>query len=265
MKKLQVLAFLPMLLLCNPSEVGAATLTMGNYTGPVATLSQGQFHNFPNSSQSAGVNSTVIVAHPGIGTPTSGDNGSALPHDNFINTGFGTFISLTLDPSESVASQSLTISPGAFDDGFRIDYNSTTILDFDYSDYSDNAAVRSMFGGASWAPWTFQGLATLEWSINGLQLFVMAQTDGTGAAEGVEAGEIINILDYFTPTTYVPNPGAPDFLNGASLALYNRNDEGAWAFFAPNMTARAQIIPEPSLPVLLGFFTGLGLLRRRRS
>lgn len=188
-----------------------------------------------------------------------------MPHDNFINTGFGTFISLTLDPCESVASQSITISPGAFDDGFRIDYNGTTILDFDYSGYSDSAAVRSMFGCASWAPWTFQGLATLEWSINGLQLFVMAQTAGTGAAEGVEAGEIINILDYFTPTTYVSNLGAPDFVNGASLAIYNRNDAGAWSLFAPTMSARAQIVPEPSLPVLLSFSMALGLLRRRRS
>ncbi len=65
---------------------------------------------------------------------------------------------LTLGAGETATSQLFSLSTlgNAFDDGFLLNWNGSTVLDFDYDDYSTNSDFNAIFGG-SWEPWFGQG------------------------------------------------------------------------------------------------------------
>ena len=130
---------------------------------------------------------------------------------------------------KSAEAQTLSLAPGAFDDGLRLDYNGQTVLDFDFSNipifppsirYSVEAGRPGPVSGAP---------IVLELDARGLCLMVTATSNGTGTAAGVLTGQRVNVLNYFTSDTYVPDPADPDFTSGVQIGLYNRNNQGAWA------------------------------------
>ena len=219
------------------------TLTTAPYTGSNPTLGGGALYDFPIVSATQSSPATLTITSTSAGTLLSG---SSPVTGNNLNTGFRANINLALAAGQSAVEQAISLAVGSFDDGLRLDYNGLTVLDFDFSNYTNIPAVNSMFGG-SWSPWTGEGSPiVLELDASGLRLMVTAATNGTGTAAGVLAGQRVNVLNYFTSDTYVPNPADPDFVSGVQIALYNRNNQGAWAISNPTLTATARVIA--SLP-----------------
>ena len=217
--------------------LSSSKLTTAAYTGTDPTLNDGVLYGFPIVSDSQAAPATLTITSTSAGTVLSGN--SAVVGNN-INTGFRTNVNLTLNPGESVVAQTISLTTGQFDDGLRLDYNGLKVLDFDFSNWN-NAAVNSMFGGA-WTPWTNEGSPAMEMEAGGLRLMVTATSNGTGAAAGVIAGSRINLLDYFTADAYVRYPVNPDFVSGVQIALYSRNNQGAWAISNATLTATARVI-----------------------
>ncbi len=221
----------------------APTLATAAYTGLDPTPNGGVLYGFPSASATQSSPATLTVTSTSAGTVLSGSNAVA---GNNTNTGFRTDINLTLNQGESVVAQTISLAVGSFDDGLRFDYNGQTVLDFDFSNYNGIPAVNSMFGGG-WSPWTGEGSPiVLELDASGLRLMVTATSNGTGTAAGVVTGQRVNVLSYFTPDTYVPNPADPDFVSGVQIGLYNRNHQGPWAIPNVTLTATARVIA--SLP-----------------
>jgi hypothetical protein len=215
----------------------SATLTTAAYTGSDPTLNGGALYGFPIVSDAKTLPATLTVTSTSAGTLLSGSSPG-------MNTGFRTNINMTPPAGQFQVIQTISLAlPGAFDDGLRLDYNGQTVLDFDFSNYTNIPAVNSMFGGG-WTPWTGEGAPiVLELDARGLRLMVTAASNGTGAAAGVLTGQRVNVLNYFTSDTYVPDPADPDFVSGVQVGLYNRNAGGAWAIPNVALTATARVIP----------------------
>ena len=224
----------------------SATLTTAAYTGSNPALGGGALYGFPIVSDTQSSPATLSITSTSAGTLLNGSNAVA---GNNLNTGFRTNINLTLNPGESAVAQTTALAIGPFDDGLRLDYNGQTVLDFDFSNYTNIPAVNSMFGGG-WTPWTGEGAPiVLELDARGLRLMVTAASNGTGAAAGVLTGQRVNVLDYFTSDTYVPDPADPDFVSGVQIGLYNRNAGGAWAIPNVTLTATARVIPRHTVQI----------------
>jgi hypothetical protein len=211
----------------------SATLTTAAYTGSNPALGGGALYGFPIVSDTQSSPATLSITSTSAGTLLNGSNAVA---GNNLNTGFRTNINLTLNPGESAVAQTTALAIGPFDDGLRLDYNGLTVLDFDFSNYGNITTVNAMFGGG-WTPWTGEGAPfVLELDARGLRLMVTP-------VSGVDAGKRVNVLNYFTPDTYVPDPADPDFVSGVQIGLYNRNQGGAWAIPNVTLTATARVIP----------------------
>jgi hypothetical protein len=211
----------------------SATLTTAAYTGSNPALGGGALYGFPIVSDAQSSPATLSITSTSAGTLLNGTNAVA---GNNLNTGFRTNINLTLNPGELAVAQTTALAIGPFDDGLRLDYNGLTVLDFDFSNYGNITTVNAMFGGG-WTPWTGEGAPfVLELDARGLRLMVTP-------VSGVDAGKRVNVLNYFTPDTYVPDPADPDFVSGVQIGLYNRNQGGAWAIPNVTLTATARVIP----------------------
>jgi len=266
-------------LLCGiPALSYSATLKTSPYTGVIPGFSTGTTvaaaYAFPVVVDTAGSGGTYQVISSGSGGILSGTN-SSTPAD-YIGSGFVTNIELALAAGETVTSQQIAIAlaQNRFDDGFRIDLNGVTILNFDFGNYTANTDFQSAFftsgdlAGFYWTPWFGEGSPELTLdATNGLQLMVTATANGTGALSSITTGTRFNALSYFTSTTYVSGPQTVDFTvsGGARLGIYNRNDRGAWSIPAATLTATAVVVPEPSQASLLALGLGLLVINRRRT
>ena len=239
----------------------SAQMTFSSYSGTIPTLDEGSFYYFPSTSSSAGAGNLSLTSM-GTGSTMAGNNTGGA--GNFLNTGFGTDILLVSNSGETFTNQILTLAfPNGFDDGFRIDYNGSTVLEFSEINYVNDSDLTSLFNG-NWSPWTNQGNPVVEINSSGIRMMITAESSGTGSAAGIVAGQRINLLEHFTPQTYVPSPGGPDFQNGVSFAVYDRNGSGPWALQNPLITAGATVVPEPSYG-LIQLAACMALMFRRRT
>ncbi len=269
------------ILLCGiPALSYSATLKTSPYTGVIPGFSTGTTvaaaYAFPVVVDTAGSGGTYQVISTGTGAVLMGDNQNYAVSSDWIGSGFVTNIELALASGETVTSQQIAIAlaQNQFDDGFRIDFNGVTILDFDFGNYTANTDFQSAFfttgdpTGFYWTPWTGEGNPELTLdATNGLQLMVTATANGTGALSGISTGTRFNALSFFTSNTYVSGPQTVDFTvsGGARLGIYNRNDRGAWSIPAATLTATAVVVPEPSQVSLLALGLGLLVMNRRRT
>lgn len=268
------------ILLCGiPALSYSATLKTSPYSGVLPTFSPGTTaaaaYAFPEVVDTAGSGGTYEVISTGTGAVLGGDNGPG-DFSDWIGSGFVTNIELALASGEVVTDQQIAISlaENKFDDGFRIDFNGVTILDFDFGNYTDNTDFQSAFAtlgddpGFFWTPWLGEGNPELTLdATNGLQLMVTATANGTGALSAITTGTRFNALSYFTSNVYFAGPQTVDFTQagGVQFGIYNRNDRGAWTIPDATLKATAVVIPEATHASLLAICLGLLVINRRRD
>ncbi len=268
-------------LLCGvPVLSHSATLKTSPYTGVHPSFSPGTTvaaaYAFPVVADTAEISGTYEVIATGTGSVLSGDHQNNGISSNWVGSGFATNIELALAFGESATDQKIAfaLAQNRFDDGFCLNFNGTTLLDFDFGNYTGNTDFQSAFFTAGdavgfyWTPWVGEGNPelTLDAS-NGVQLMVTATANGIGALSGITAGTRFNALSYFTADIHDTSPQTTDFTRagGVQLGIYNRNDRGAWAMPEVTLTATAKVIPEASQASLVMLGLGLFVIKRRRA
>ena len=137
-----------------------------------------------------------------------------------------------VDVSFKIGSQSSATGNGYFDDGIYIEINGVVIVNFNSSQYS-NDAFKNLFdvNGGGWAPWSGEGNPTLELDLLGRTVKLMADT---------KSGTRQDALPFITNSkpNAIPNI---DFEAGVTIGTAYNNENGAGGIGVQSLTFSADV------------------------
>jgi hypothetical protein len=126
--------------------------------------------------------------------------------------------------TEALQNMAISLRVNGFDDGLFVAINGVTIVQFDFRDYQNNAALNAKFGatdlgsGGVWEPWASEGNPVVEINpLTGTVQILVNRSDGSGRED---------ILDDMTVGGFDPTPNAVpaiDFEAGVTISTAFRN------------------------------------------